>query len=80
MEVKYLIKQVFVEGCGNLERRENDVEGQNNVLKGHEDVMVPRGGNVVAWLCYPSTTIVKGEILMPHLKYDCRLKFRAGKL
>ena len=80
IEVKYLIKQVSVEGCRDaVETSQNDVEGQDDVLEGHEGVVLPGRGNVVAWLCCPSTTLVKGEIIMPHLKYDCRLKFRAGK-
>ena len=71
--MKHLIKQVSVEGCRDaVQTSENDMEGQDAVLEEHEDV--------VAWLCYPSTTLVKGEIMMPHLKYDCRLKFRAGKI
>ena len=36
------------------------------------------GEDLVAWLCYPSTTMVRGEIMTPCSKYDCRLKLRTG--
>ena len=38
-----------------------------------------KGEKVVAWLCYPSSTIVRGDIIKPCSKYDCRLKLRGGK-
>ena len=38
-----------------------------------------KGENVVAWLCYPSSTIVRGNIITPCSKYDYRLKLRGGK-
>lgn len=41
-----------------------NVEGQENVL--------------LSWLCYPSVTLIKGDLFVPSSKYDIRLKLRTG--
>ena len=35
---------------------------------------------IKAWICYPSTSFLKGEIMTPNSQYDCRIKLRAGML
>ena len=51
LEVKYVLKQVFL--CGDK--------------------------SIKAWICHPSTSCVRGEIMTPDSQYDCRIKLRAGK-
>ena len=34
--------------------------------------------DINAWLCYPSVSVLRGEIIAPNLQYDCRMKLRAG--
>ena len=33
---------------------------------------------IKAWICYPSTSCLRGEIMTPNSSYDCRIKLRAG--
>ncbi|XP_028398389.1 uncharacterized protein LOC114521994 [Dendronephthya gigantea] len=40
------------------------------VLRGNESIK--------AWLCYPSTSVLRGEIMIPASPYDCRIKLRGG--
>ena len=35
--------------------------------------------NLVSWLCYPSYTLVKCDLLVPSFEYDCRVKIRTGE-
>jgi hypothetical protein len=37
------------------------------------------GNDIKAWICCPSTTILRGEIMIPNSRYDCRMKLRAGR-
>ena len=41
-------------------------------------VLLQGDGSIKAWICYPSTSVVKDEILTPDSKYDCRMKLRVG--
>ncbi|CAB4030645.1 Hypothetical predicted protein, partial [Paramuricea clavata] len=34
--------------------------------------------SIKAWICCPSKTVLRGEIMTPNSEYDCRLKLRAG--
>ena len=34
--------------------------------------------SIKAWICYPSVSVVRGEIMIPNSLYDCRMKLRAG--
>ena len=43
-----------------------------------EKVSVRADEDIDAWICYPSTTVLRGEILTPNSLYDCRIKLRAG--
>jgi hypothetical protein len=33
---------------------------------------------IKAWICSPSVSVVRGEIMIPNSLYDCRMKLRAG--
>ena len=46
-----------------------------NILK---QVFLQGDDSIKAWICYPSTSVVKDEILTPDSKYDCRMKLRVG--
>ena len=35
--------------------------------------------SIMAWLCHPSSSCVRGEIMTPESQYDCRIKLRTGK-
>ena len=43
-------------------------------------VFVQDEDSIKAWICYPSTSVLRGEIITPDSKYDCRMKLRAGML
>ena len=34
--------------------------------------------SIKAWICHPSTSVLRGEIMIPTSRYDCRMKLRAG--
>ena len=48
-----------------------------NILR---PVFIQDEDSIRAWICYPSTSVLKGEIITPDSAYDCRMKFRAGML
>ena len=45
-----------------------------------KQVFIQDEDSIRAWICYPSTSVLRGEIMTPNSKYDCRIKFRAGML
>ncbi|XP_028399889.1 uncharacterized protein LOC114523221 [Dendronephthya gigantea] len=46
-----------------------------NILK---KVILEADKSIEAWICHPSTTVLRGEIMIPTSRYDCRMKLRAG--
>ena len=48
-----------------------------NILK---QVFLHEENGIKAWICYPSSSILRGEIITPNSTYDCRMKLRAGML
>ena len=46
-----------------------------NILK---QVFLCSDESIKAWICCPSTSCVRGEIMTPDSEYDCRIKLRAG--
>ncbi|XP_046847084.1 uncharacterized protein LOC124440703 isoform X1 [Xenia sp. Carnegie-2017] len=60
--------------CDPLEMEEPPFEVKN-ILR---EVDLKHCRNIKAWLCRPSVTVAKGEIMSPKSSYDCRIKLRAG--
>ncbi|XP_046846607.1 uncharacterized protein LOC124440295 isoform X2 [Xenia sp. Carnegie-2017] len=46
-----------------------------NILR---PVVLWRYEDIKAWLCKPSVSVIRGEIMTPDSSYDCRIKLRAG--
>jgi hypothetical protein len=46
-----------------------------NILR---QVFLQAEEGIKAWICYPSTSCLRGEIMTPNSSYDCRIKLRAG--
>jgi hypothetical protein len=56
-------------------RNEPPVEVKNILIP----VFIQNDESIKAWICYPSTSCLRGEIMTPKSQYDCRMKLRAGK-
>ena len=56
-------------------RNEPPVEVKNILIP----VFIQNDESIKAWICYPSISCVRGEIMTPKSRYDCRMKLRAGK-
>jgi hypothetical protein len=56
-------------------RNEPPVEVKNILIP----VFIQNDESIKAWICEPSTSCLRGEIMTPKSQYDCRMKLRAGK-